>query len=113
MLDQFKRILEDRLPAEACGVLLPTPYRRKRIWEMPNRSKTSHDAFTMYSSDVQIELREWIDDNPGLLTEVAFWHTHPSGDPTPSKPDLSNRVSQACNLVLALDEQGEIVFNWY
>lgn len=113
MLDQFKRIIKDRLPAEACGVLLPTPHRGHHIWEMPNRSMNSHDGFTMKAVDVQIQLKEWIEANPGLLTEVTFWHTHPSGNSTPSKPDLDNRVDQACNLIVALSPDDEVIFSWY
>lgn len=110
---EFARIIKDRLPTEACGVMLPTPFRGQRIWEMPNRSLKAQQSFRMESADVRMALGEWIESNPARLTEVTFWHSHPSGDSTPSGPDLNNRVAQACNLVIALGEDNELLFNWY
>lgn len=89
-----------RLPSEACGVILPTPYRGQYVIELPNRSLTAHRSFIMWSTDLQLEIGPWLIDHGDRLGEVIFWHTHPSGDPEPSVQDLANRVVDADNLVV-------------
>ena len=113
MMSEFYRITQDRLPAEACGVMIPTPHRERYIWEMPNRSMKPQTGFKMQSSDVRYCIGEWIENNPDLLTEVTFWHSHPSGNAEPSDLDLQHKVENAKNLVVAITKENQLSLTWY
>lgn len=110
MIAEIGRIGEQRKPAEACGVILPTPYRGRTVWEMPNRSHTSHDSFEMRSDDILLQLEGWIQENRDLANweNLVFWHTHPSGGVGPSKTDIENRIPQCGNLVVSLTDNGPV-----
>ena len=56
IVEAIARIGRLRSPAEACGLLLPTPINGKQVIEIPNRAKQSHDTFEMLGSDMMMEL---------------------------------------------------------
>lgn len=105
-VEEIHRIGLARAPSEACGVLLPTPLRGRRVWEMPNRSSTPHDAFAMMAQDVLVELGGWIEDNEPLWGEMIYWHTHPAGNAAPSRADVEHRLGEIHNLLVALTDHG-------
>lgn len=107
VIAEIARIGERRLPNEACGVIIPTPYKGRQVFEMPNRSKTPHDSFTMHSADIILELQDWAADNDEAVWEkMTIWHTHPGGNLDPSQSDIENRIEYCGNLVVALLEDG-------
>lgn len=105
-LVEIARIGRERQPAEACGVLLPTPFRGSRVWEMPNRASRFNEAFELHTDDIVVQLGEWLGQNRDHWDDLAVWHTHPSGDTTPSKADMEGRFEPMANLVVALTEEG-------
>jgi proteasome lid subunit RPN8/RPN11 len=107
-LRELGRIGDLRRPNEACGVLLPFPWRGKRIWEMPNRADRPHDSFSINSSDIVMTLQDWVDENEGVAMweDIVLWHTHPNGAIGPSRIDLDNRISDCGNLVVTLTDDG-------
>lgn len=109
IVDEIGKIGLDRAPAEACGVILPTPHKGKRVWEMPNRSKRMHDSFEMHGTDLEISLTDY----PGNFAEILIWHTHPNGGMGPSTADLQHRHTQVGNLVVTLLEDGTAKATFY
>lgn len=107
IVQEIARIGELRRPNEACGVLLPFPWRGQPVWELPNRALKPHDSFLMTSEDVVLQLQGWIDENPEAAKweNMTFWHTHPSGNTGPSQEDLDNRIINCGNLVVSLGER--------
>ena len=113
LMQQIANIGRERVPAEACGVLLPEPYAGSQVWEMPNRSKTPHDSFEMLGSDIVLSLEGWFagkDDDE--VKEVVIWHTHPRGNIGPSRYDMRNRLEGHHHLVISLTE-GDAKASWY
>lgn len=108
VVDAIGDIGELRRPAEACGVLLPFPWKGRQVFEMPNRSKKQNDSFALLSDDVTMTLQDWIADHPdsAVWENITIWHTHPSGGVGPSKEDMDNRIEVCGNLVVALTEDG-------
>lgn len=105
-LEEIARIGRERAPAEACGVLLPTPYHSSRVWEMPNRAKKFLESFELHTDDIMVGLGEWVQHNRDYWDDLVIWHTHPGGAVGPSSIDLENRLDTVANLVVALTEEG-------
>lgn len=106
IMGEIIRIGNLRLPNEACGVIIPTPFKGQQVFEMPNRSKLPAESFVMHSEDITLTIMDWAADNPDAVWEkMVIWHTHPSGGVGPSKNDLDNRIEHCGNLVVSLGEQ--------
>lgn len=105
-LKEMARLGRERSPNEACGLLLPTPFKGKRVWEMPNRSKYP-GQFEMWPADIEVALSPWFEDpsNHGLGDDIVMWHTHPSGNAGPSDVDLENKVPHLANLIIAVSDE--------
>jgi proteasome lid subunit RPN8/RPN11 len=102
LLWQLDKIATDRLPNEACGVLLPLPWNGSQIIELPNRSLRPHDEYVIWPDDVEVALGEWAHSvDHEARDAVAVWHTHPAGNIGPSPGDLKKRIDGAAYLVLA------------
>lgn len=108
---EIVRIGLDRVPNEACGILLPPPgdiyrFRRhnKQVIELPNRSPHPQDSYEMRGSDIMIELEDWFEsvDQPAR-DSIVLWHTHPSGSIGPSRGDLDNKLGDLSYLVVSID----------
>ena len=106
---EIARVGRARVPNEACGILLPTPHKGKRVWEMPNRSKYPHDSFEMHGADMAISIAEW----DGDYEDIVIWHTHPGGNVGPSQYDIVNRVEKLANLVVSVPEKGKPLATWF
>jgi len=106
LLAELVAIGQERLPNEACGVILPYRWHGKQVFEMPNRSLRPHDRFDMRSEDIGIALQDWVNDNRGEVAweQLTLWHTHPSGSTNPSEIDMANRVPNCGNLIIALGD---------
>lgn len=107
-----------RQPAEACGLLLPTPVKGKQVIEIPNRAKRSHDTFEMAGADMMMELEKLMswESIETLLQkkDITAWHTHPSGGLGPSSMDLKYKAPNMRNLVVTLFEDGKRpLATWY
>jgi proteasome lid subunit RPN8/RPN11 len=109
VVEEIARVGRARVPNEACGLLLPTPHKAKRIWEMPNRSKYPRDSFEMHGSDMAISLEDW----DGDFEDIVIWHTHPGGNVGPSRYDIENRVEKLANLVVSIPEKGKPLATWF
>lgn len=106
LLSELVMIGRDRLPNEACGVIIPQRWHGRQVFEMPNRSLTPRDHFDMRSEDIGIALQDWVNDHQGQVAweQITLWHTHPSGEASPSQMDIDNRVPNCGNLVIALGD---------
>lgn len=106
----ISRIGADRAPAEACGVILPSPHHDRRVWELPNRSLTPHDTFVLHGDDLKLELEQWLRANPTqeAIHNMIIWHTHPKGQTGPSESDIEGRFENCCNLIVSLTDDGPI-----
>lgn len=106
---EIGRIGLERRPSEACGILLPYPWKGRQVFELPNRAELHHDKFEMHSDDIVITLQDWVDSTPEATWDMlTVWHTHPAGNIGPSKADLEERSEHCGNLVVALTEDGPI-----
>ena len=107
-LAEIARIGHLRKPVEACGFILPTPHRNRRVWEMPNRAKEP-DTYLMVEHDIELSIGEWFGaDTEPYYDQIVVWHTHPSGNAAPSQDDINNRLEDCCNLVVALSDDGQV-----
>lgn len=115
LIQEMADIGKRRLPNEACGVLIPIPWRGKRIFEIPNRSETPKDSFQMKSEDIVLVLEDWAAAYPNEASwdEVVIWHTHPGGGVGPSRVDMHNRIEYCGNLVVTLVGEGPPVAVWF
>lgn len=115
MVEEIARIGKERAPCEACGLLLPIAWRGKRVWELPNRSKTPHDSFTLTGTDIMLELEDFIAqvDDQQIWGEIVIWHTHPKGNLGPSVYDMRNRSTRTQNLVVTLLEDADAKATWF
>jgi proteasome lid subunit RPN8/RPN11 len=108
-LDVIVSIGIQRAPAEACGVVIPTPLRGRRVWEMPNRAADPTTGFEYRADDVMLALEPWMVENTNeAWAEIIFWHTHPGGHAYPSRADVENRLDDVHNLVVALGDDGPV-----
>lgn len=102
-----------RKPAEACGILLPRPWKNSWILELPNRSAHCHDSFEFTTADMRMVLEPWLDQATSEdFQSMALWHTHPSGGIGPSRIDMRNKVVEAHHLVVAITDEGPVP-SWY
>lgn len=109
MVEEIAEIGRLRAPNEALGVLLPTPYRDKWVWEMPNRSLTPQDQSLFVMEDMKVELSEWLNSaTRDQVNGVIVWHTHPAGHVGPSASDMRQIVPGLTFLVVALTEDGPV-----
>lgn len=118
ILAEIVRLGELRSPTEACGVLLPTPWTsisaiESQVIELPNRSSSGHDGFIIWPSDIRLQIEYWADRaTPEQKNALAIWHTHPQGNPGPSRGDLNDRLPGVTYLVVALTPNGGIP-SWF
>ena len=113
LLDEIYQKGVERVPAEACGVLLVHPrFRdnlRSQVVELPNRSMTPHDSYDLHTSDIRLELSTWIEMHSREEVEaMAIWHTHPAGNIGPSSRDMRSRLEGIAYLVVAITEAGPV-----
>jgi proteasome lid subunit RPN8/RPN11 len=102
-----------RRPAEACGILLPSPWKKSWILEVPNRSKHCHDSFEYTLYDLRAVLHDWANQaTPEEMEQLTLWHTHPSGGVGPSRIDMRNRIQGTHHLVVTLTDEGPVP-SWY
>ena len=112
-LQEIYQLGQKRSPAEACGVLLPSPWKGSWILEIPNRSNHCHDSFQYTTYDLREVLRAWFDQAEAEeVTKLALWHTHPSGGIGPSRVDMQSRVAGARHVVVTLTDEGPVP-SWY
>lgn len=106
LLEEIVAIGRERLPNEACGVIIPERWHGRQVFEMPNRSLQPRDHFDMRSEDIGIALQDWVNDRRGAVAweQLTLWHTHPSGLAGPSKEDMAHRVPNCGNLIIALGD---------
>lgn len=112
LLDDIAEIGRKRMPAEACGVLLPKAWRGRQVWEMPNRSMEPQTSFAFKSSDIMVELEGWVANNPEDWDNIVIWHTHPRGGIGPSREDMRGKLPKVGHLVVSLTESGPVP-TWY
>lgn len=117
MVTEIAKIGLRRQPAEACGLLLPTPVKGRWVWELPNRSKTPQDSFEMSGEDMAYLLEEIFDHDLDLIQTMVpgltAWHTHPGGNLGPSLFDLQNKPANIKSLVVSLPKDGPPMATWY
>lgn len=115
MVNAIAHIGRQRLPNEACGLLLPTEINGVQVIELPNRSKTPHDSFEMRGQDMIIALEQAFkgDFPEDLIPGLTAWHTHPHGNVGPSKFDLQNKPANMKSLVVTLVEKGPPLATWF
>lgn len=115
IVTQIADIGTQRLPNEACGMLLPTPIRGVQVIEIPNRSLEPHDSFEMWGSDMLLALEMVFqgDFPQELVPSITAWHTHPHGHVGPSKFDMDNKPANIKSLVVTLREGEGPLATWY
>lgn len=115
LVREIARIGRDRVPCEACGLLLPYRVNGVQVLEMPNRSRMPHDSFEMHGEDMVIALetvfRGEIPDE--IIPELTAWHTHPRGNVGPSRADLENRPKHLKSLVVTLVDGADPLATWF
>lgn len=103
----------ERMPNEACGLLLPDGAGGAFVIEVPNTSEEPGDSCTLSVTDMEEAVAEWIEylaergvDPPPHPAEVdvVAWHTHPGGNVGPSKADLRRRTYAVRCLVVPLPD---------
>ena len=124
ILQEIGRIGRDRAPSEACGVITHVPLKGSFVFEMPNRSLEHLNTYAMRMGDIMETLmavgwnnsREcWGDD---LLDadlawrQLALWHTHPSGNVSPSRVDMQSKQKNLHYIVVGLTPKGPQA-TWY
>lgn len=113
LIAELERIGKDRLPNEACGIIIPTPWRGRQIFEMPNRSMHPRDSFQFTTDDLYIELKGWVEaTDHDVWNDIVIWHTHPAGGVGPSRQDMRSKIPKVGHLVVALTENGAVP-TWY
>lgn len=115
VVETIAHIGMERLPNEACGILLPTPINGRQVIELPNRSLTPHDSFEMKGEDMLLALEMIFQgDFPAhLIPAITAWHTHPNGNLGPSRFDLHNKPANIKSLVVTLTKDGGAKATWY
>lgn len=119
IVQEIARIGTERLPNEACGLLMPKPINGQWVWEVPNRSLQPHDSFVMRGSDIFLTLDsilggiESMDQLEEMLPEITIWHTHPHGNVGPSKADLENKPAKFKSLVVTMREKEPPLATWF
>lgn len=108
MVDAIAALGQAAYPNEACGLLLPEPIRDCQVVELPNRSKEPQDSVEIDVEDIVLQLEMlYGEEVPStILPEIAWWHTHPSGNVGPSKFDMENKPPQLKCLVVTIFQDG-------
>lgn len=113
LINQIAHFGELRRPIEACGVLIPEPYKGSQVFELPNRSLAGTDRYEMSTHDIQLILQGWFETTPReRWDEMVVWHTHPGGNIGPSRGDMQNRHPDLTYLVVTLTETGPVA-SWF
>ena len=105
-LDAIKAIGTERMPSEACGVLLPNG----EVIEMTNHSEQPEDSYILEVNELHDKIEPWLAELPDHVDKLNLivWHTHPRGGIGPSKGDLDERIAGVRYLVVSLPN-GEAV----
>jgi proteasome lid subunit RPN8/RPN11 len=107
ILSEITRLGLSRYPVEACGVLLPAPFRGSSVIELPNRSLQPQDEYIIWPDDIEVAIGDWAHSVDELArNSVAVWHTHPRGNIGPSRGDMRKRLTGVAYLVVSLDIDG-------
>lgn len=94
-------------PAEACGVILPTPFNGSQVVEVENWALDTESHFYTTGKAIAEAIHEWLLTATHQETmDIIFWHTHPKGGIGPSRIDLRERVFGGHHLVVSLTEDG-------
>ena len=116
ILMELKRITLERMPSEACGLILPTPRdgaTGSQVVELPNRSMNHTDSYEIQPIDIPLEIGPWLEDaTPEEVHRVAIWHSHPGGSVGPGSIDLEKKIPNAAYLVVAL-VGNELIPTWF
>lgn len=113
LLDEIWKIGIDRQPTEACGILLPTRWQGRQVFEMPNRSLRPQNSFEFRTGDLVMVLEDWFHSvGREAWNDVTLWHTHPAGGVGPSRTDMQCKVPEIGHLVVALTDEGPVP-TWY
>jgi proteasome lid subunit RPN8/RPN11 len=115
MINQIARIGKERMPNEACGLLLPMAIAGRQVIELPNRSKTPRDSFEMRGEDMVLAL-EMLLQGPvpeNMIPSLTAWHTHPGGNVGPSRADMKQKPAHMSSLVVAIYEDKPPVAAWF
>ncbi|MET3722216.1 M67 family metallopeptidase [Sphingomonas trueperi] len=86
ILDGMKKASAAAAPREACGLLLGAGGRIERFTECANVSEVPEIRFEIDPAALFAALRTERAGGPALL---GYWHSHPSGDPSPSRTDAA------------------------
>lgn len=85
---------KQRIPREACGILLTRRDSGLRIVEVPNSSPDS-DATLMLGADLHAAIEQLVSAEPpyhgDLERDLVIWHTHPGGKVGPGREDMRER----------------------
>lgn len=100
---ELLRIVQLRAPSEAVGLILSD----SRVIELPNHAEKPDHHFEAHKEDVLDVLQ-----NENDLSEITFWHSHPTGGVGPSRTDLQNRTVFPHHLVVSLVDNG-LIASWY
>jgi proteasome lid subunit RPN8/RPN11 len=105
LCEELMRAGKTALPREACGILVRQGDRELHALQLPNRAR-DEGCFEMAAEDVARALKgkAW----------VGSWHSHPSGDSTPSPADREACWEGGLCLVLGLgsDRNGACCGLW-
>jgi proteasome lid subunit RPN8/RPN11 len=119
LVREIARVGQERLPNEACGLLLPLAINGRQVLEVPNRSRKPHDSFEMKGSDIFLALQGVygedlsMDQVDRMIPDIAVWHTHPHGGVGPSKADMDNKPDRFKSLVVTLREGEPPLATWF
>ncbi|NLS29004.1 hypothetical protein S2M10_40180 [Sphingomonas sp. S2M10] len=86
ILTGMKKASAIAAPCEACGLLLGAGTRIERFTECANVSDAPEIRFEIDPAALFAALRAERAGGPKVL---GYWHSHPSGDPTPSRTDAA------------------------
>lgn len=102
-LEQIKQWGLEKLPHEACGVIIELP-GESVIRQLGNYADDPTKGYKVDNTELVEVLAEVIESSGhGVLRDqVVVWHTHPSGHIGPSTEDLASKVSDLRYLVVSL-----------
>jgi proteasome lid subunit RPN8/RPN11 len=72
-------------PHEVCGLIVGISNRATQIIPIPN---VAADPITRYEMDAKAQFEAVRDAEQTGLAIIAFYHSHPKGDPIPSETDI-------------------------
>lgn len=113
VVEEIARIGRERMPNEACGILLPVPHRGHTVFELPNRSKMPADSFELWGTDIMLQLEAFGEEYCEDIEDLTIWHTHPRANVGPSRADMENKPEVFTHLVVAIAEEGPPVATWF